>query len=168
MYTYSSVFTFMNFSRFSGGRLFSTARLMATCRNRESDSPSYTGTHRERTSQFRAMSAVGPRDGPERHVAGAPARFRLRVLRGLVHQRAEVVVHRQHRDDARRSKTFPGVTVRVGLAFDASRFAGDDSEGPGPRSDSGFALAEACVHRDWCPTPRRKIPTESTLTSVSL
>lgn len=74
-------------------------RLMATCRNRESDSPSYTGTHRERTSQFRAMSAVSPRDGPERHVAGAPARFRLRVLRGLVHQRAEVVVHRQHRDD---------------------------------------------------------------------
>lgn len=124
----------MNFSRFSGGRLFSTcARLMATCRNRESDSPSYTGTHRERTSQFRAMSAVGPRDGPERHVAGAraPARLRLRVLRGLAHQRAEVVVHRQHRDDARRSKTFPGVTVRVGLAFDASRFAGDDSDSEG-------------------------------------
>lgn len=103
---------------------------MATCRNRESDSPSYTGTHRERTSQFRAMSAVGPRDGPERHVAGAPARLRLRVLRGLVHQRAEVVVHRQHRDDAPQQD----VTVRVGLAFDASRFAGDDdseSEGPG-------------------------------------
>lgn len=171
IHTYSSVFTLYELLALLRGQAVQhmRVRLMATCRNRESDSPSYTGTHRERTSQFRAMSAVGPRDGPERHVAGAPARFRLRVLRGLVHQRAEVVVHRQHRDDARRSKTFPGVTVRVGLAFYASRFAVRGGRlGGRPRSDSGFALAEACVHRDWCPTPRRKIPTESTLTSVSL
>lgn len=114
------------------------------------------------------MSAVGPRDGPERHVAGAPARLRLRVLRGLVHQRAEVVVHpsRQHRDDApqqdlsRRDRP-SGTRIR--------RVTGRGGRlGGRPRSDSGFALAEACVHRDWCPTPRRKIPTESTLTSVSL
>lgn len=119
----------MNFSRFSGGRLFSTCALdgdMQEPRVRlavvHGDAP---------RAHVAVLRDVSPRDGPERHVAGAPARLRLRVLpvRGLVHQRAEVVVHRQHRDDARRSKTFPGVTVRVGLAFDASRFAGDDSEG---------------------------------------
>lgn len=151
----------MNFSRFSGGRLFSTCALdgdMQEPRVRlavvHGDAP-------------RAHVAV-PRDVSPRDVAGAPARFRLRVLpvRGLVHQRAEVVVHRQHRDDApqqdlsRRDRPsgtrIRRVTVRGGRL------------GGRPRSDSGFALAEACVHRDWCPTPRRKIPTESTLTSVSL
>lgn len=112
---------FMNFSRFSGGRLFSTC-----ARARALD-----GDMQEPRAHVAVPRDVSPRVGPERHVAGAPARLRLRVLRGLVHQRAEVVVHRQHRDDARRSKTFPGVTVRVGLAFDASRVAGDDSDSEG-------------------------------------
>lgn len=109
----------MNFSRFSGpgGQAVQHRAL--------------DGDMQEPRAHVAVPRDVSPRVGPERHVAGAPARLRLRVLRGLVHQRAEVVVHRQHRDDARRSKTFPGVTVRVGLAFDASRFAGDDSEGPG-------------------------------------